>query len=256
MFSFVNKEIDFAHKLDKPSSPTEEYYKHIHPFNEILFLVRGNVDYTVESETLHLTEGDIVFIPSGKYHFATIDLSVPYERYVCKFPDTFVPEFIKKKMLTSSPFFCGNSNLYVLFSQFDNYFKNYTDEELHIMFSSEIRKLMVMLCHNAQSAKKHGNFIEQLIRYIDNNLSNHISVESLCEEFYYSKSFINNEFKKHMKIPIMQYIRSKRIITAYQMILSGMKKNEAAEMFGFKTYSTFYRSYVKLIKNSTTDISD
>ena len=66
MFSFVYRDIDFAHKLDKPSSPTEEYYKHIHPFNEILFLVRGNVDYTVESETRHLAEEDVVFIPSGK----------------------------------------------------------------------------------------------------------------------------------------------------------------------------------------------
>lgn len=256
MFSFVCKDIDFAHKLDKPSSPTEEYYKHIHPFNEILFLVRGNVDYTVESETRRLSEGDVVFIPSGKYHFATIDFSEAYERYVCKFPDSFVPDFIRQKMLTSSSFFCDNSLLSVMFNQFDAYHKNYTEEEQYVMFSSEIRKILIMLCHNAQSVSKHDDFIEQLIRYIDNNLTGHITISSLAEEFHYSKSFINNEFKKHLKIPIMQYVRSKKIIAAYQMILGGMKKNEAAEMFGFETYSTFYRAYKKLIGNNATDISD
>ena len=51
MFSFVYKNIDFAHKLDKPSSPTEEYYKHIHSFYEILYFVTGKVTYTVESES-------------------------------------------------------------------------------------------------------------------------------------------------------------------------------------------------------------
>ena len=48
MFEFHYKDIYVSHKLDKPSSPTEEYHKHIHSFNEILFFVRGNVTYTVE----------------------------------------------------------------------------------------------------------------------------------------------------------------------------------------------------------------
>ena len=60
MFGFAYKNIDFAHKLDKPSSPTEEYYKHIHSFYEILYFVKGKTTYTVESETRRLNEGDIV----------------------------------------------------------------------------------------------------------------------------------------------------------------------------------------------------
>ncbi|MGN1104142.1 MAG: helix-turn-helix domain-containing protein [Candidatus Coproplasma sp.] len=256
MFSFICKDIDFAHKLDKPSSPTEEYYKHIHPFNEILFLVRGNVDYTVESETRRLAEGDVVFIPSGKYHFATIDLSEAYERYVCKFPDSLVPDFIRKKMQKSSSFFSGNSALSVLFSQFDAYHNNYSEEEQYVMFISEIKKVMVTVCHDAQSVNRHDDFIEQLLRYIDANLTERISIASLAEEFHYSKSFINNEFKKNMRIPLMQYVRSKKIIAAHQMILSGMKKNEAAEMFGFETYSTFYRAYKKLTDNNLPDFLD
>lgn len=251
MFNFVCKDIDFAHKLDKPSLPTEEYYKHIHPFNEILFLVRGIVDYTVESETRRLTEGDIVFIPSGKYHFATIDLSVPYERYVCKFPDFLVPAYLKKKIASGSVFFENARKFAVIFNQFDLYAEQFAEQEIYTLFTSEITKLMVLLCHEVQQTSKHNDFIESLINFIDANMGAKITVDVLCDEFHYSKSFINNEFKKHMKIPVMQYIRSKKIIAAYQMILSGMKKNEAAEMFGFDTYSTFFRAYRKLMSSGT-----
>lgn len=248
MFSYVNKDIDFAHKLDKPSSPTEEYYKHIHPFNEILVLVHGNVDYTVESETRRLNAGDIVFIPSGKYHFATVDLSVQYERYVCKFPDSLIPDYIRKKITSGSAFFCNAKKYSVMFTSLDGYFGQFTEDEIYTLFTCEITKLMVLLCHDVQPTLRHNDFFELLLSYIDANLNSKITIESLSEEFNYSKSFINNEFKKHMKIPLMQYIRSKKIIAAHQMILSGMKKNEAANMFGFETYSTFYRAYKNLLE--------
>lgn len=101
-----------------------------------------------------------------------------------------------------------------------------------------------------QPTLKHDDFIELLIEYIDANLNKKITIDSLTEKFHYSKSFINNEFKLHMKIPIMQYIRSKKLIAAHQMIISGKKKNEAAEMFGFDTYSTFFRAYKKLLEAS------
>ena len=54
MFNFIYKNIDFAHKLDHASLPSEEYYKHIHYFYEILYFMKGNVQDTIESETRNL----------------------------------------------------------------------------------------------------------------------------------------------------------------------------------------------------------
>lgn len=69
----------------------------------------------------------------------------------------------------------------------------------------------------------------------------------LTEQFHYSKSFIYAEFSKYMKIPLMKYIRLKKIIAVRQLILGGAKKTEAAEQFGFENYSTFYRTCKSLI---------
>ena len=38
------------------------------------------------------------------------------------------------------------------------------------------------------------------------------------------------------------------------MILGGAKKSDVAEMFGFETYSTFYRAYKQLIVDSGSEI--
>lgn len=250
MFSFIYKNIDFAHKLDDASSPTEEYYKHIHYFYEILYFVKGNVQYTVESETRNLHEGDIVFIPTGKYHFATVDLSEPYERYVLKIPDSLVPEYLAKKLANSNSFYVDSRKFDVIFNQLDTYVKMFSSDEIYTLFTCEIMKLLVMLCHETKGQiGKHNDFIEAVIDYVDANVRSPITTQTLAAEFHYSKSFINIEFKKHMKIPIMQYVRSKKIMAAHQMILSGAKKSEVAEMFGFDTYSTFFRAYKKLINS-------
>lgn len=251
MFNYVHKTIDFAHKLDKPSSPTEEYFKHIHYFYEIIFFVKGNVNYTVESETRKLTEGDIVVIPPGRYHFATVDSSVPYERYVLKFPDSAIPECVKDKIARESSFYCNCKKFGGVFSQFDGYIGLYSDEELYALFLCDVAKLMIKLCHENASAPsgKNNEFIKAIVDYVDANITQPITMQILADEFMYSKSFISIEFKNYMKIPIMQYVRSKKIMAAHHMISSGRKKSEVAELFGFETYSTFYRAYKKLILN-------
>lgn len=251
MFSFVYRDIDFAHKLDNPSHPTEEYYKHMHHFYEILYLVRGKIDYTVEAETHRLNAGDIVFIAPGKLHYATVDLSVPYERYVFKFPEQILPQFILDKLNGKTAFFFNPEKFHSEISLFDEYFEKYTKEELYTLFTCELLKLAVILCHDPiQQAESNNDFISNITDYINANLGQPITMQTLTEKFHYSKSYINIEFKRQMKIPIMKYVRLKKILAAHKMITNGTKKSVAAEMFGFENYSTFYRAYKSLIENN------
>ena len=251
MFNYVHKAVDFAHKLDKPSSPAEEYFKHIHYFYEIIFFIRGNVNYTVESETRKLTDGDIVVIPPGKYHFAAVDSSVSYEPYVLKFPEYVIPDCVREKLSGESSFYCNCKKFGGMFSRFDAYFGQYSDDELYTLFLCDVAKLTILLCHEVSPspAGRNNEFIKSIIDYVDANITKAITMQTLADEFLYSKSFISIEFKKHMKIPIMQYVRSKKIMAAHHMILSGAKKTDVAELFGFETYSTFYRAYKQLIRS-------
>ena len=251
MFNFVYKNIDFAHKLDKASSPTEEYFKHIHSFCEILVFVKGNVEYTVESETRRLSEGDIVFVYPGKYHFATVDSSYAYERYVFKFPFDLLPSYLRQRVKSKYWISTNCKKHLSAIRQFDDYVNEYNQEELYSLFLCEATKLIIQLCHEDKEKQQINNeFISRITDYIESNICSQITLQTLADEFHYSKSFIAIEFKKYMKIPIMLYVRQKKIVRAHLMILSGVPKTQAANAVGFETYSTFYRCYKQYASNS------
>lgn len=251
MFNFVHGGIDFAHKLDAASSPTESYYKHVHAFNEIVYFVDGDVEYTVESETRVLAPGDLVLISPGKFHFATVNSDIRYERYILKVPDALLPKFLAERIRGLSPFFGNVKEWESVFGRFDSYFEhgNFSDDELTAMFLSDTTKLLIMLSKTPSDAPYQTNaVIAEIVKYIDENIRQSISLETLSEAFHFSKSYISTEFKRYMKIPIMQYVRMKKMITAHQLILAGEKKSYVAEQFGFENYSTFYRQYLKMLK--------
>lgn len=254
MFHFVYKDIDFSHKLDETSNPTENYQKHIHYFNEIVLFVTGDATYTVETESRKLQPGDIIFIPSGKYHFATVNSDTKYERYVLKFPDEYVPEYIKQKRETSSCFL-GNAHRYFdVFKNFDELKKDYSEEELYTTYLCETINLLVKLYHTPSPIqKKAPELVTALINYINENLDHKITLDTLNKTFNFSKSYISNEFKTYMKTPIMQYIRTKKILAGHRMITNDAKTGQVAAYFGFSDYSTFYRSYVKIMGFAPTD---
>ena len=57
-----------------------------------------------------------------------------------------------------------------------------------------------------------------------------------------------------MHVPLMQYIRSKKIHASLALISHGMKPQEAASAMGFADYSTFYRCYLKIIGKRPSEI--
>lgn len=254
MFSFSYNGISFSHKKGIASDPMDDFGKHLHPFNEILIFLKGDITYNVESRSRKLEEGDLVIIKQGLYHFADIFESDTYERYVFKFPVSVLPDFVENKLEKQSPFLTNVKKYIVLLNQFDSYYGNYSDEETYYLFVSELTKLLIMILKEPTRAESDSDdVITRLIEYIDDNIQSNISLDSLSREFNYSKSYISNEFKTNMKISVMQYVRYKKIIAAHQMILAGAKKTVVAELLGFNDYSTFYRSYIKVIGHAPVD---
>lgn len=249
MFRFVCQGLDFSHKLDTPSQPTEDYSKHLHCFNEILFLVGGDISYTVEGACRKLEKGDLVFIRSGKYHFASVNAAVRYERYVLKFPDGVLPPFLVKKLETLHCFLGNAAQHSLLFRQLDGYFAKYGGEELAALFTCELIRLLILLCgESAARPRAEGTLISEIVGYIDEHLFSALTLEDIAARFHFSVSYTANEFRRVMKIPLMRYVRTKKMIAAHKLIVNGEKKSSVAELLGFENYSTFYRQYKKFLE--------
>lgn len=250
MFSYIYKDLDFAHKYDEKPSASPDYEKHYHDYYEIYFFISGNVYYTVEEEKKKLQHGNILFIQPGEHHFVTlIDDTTPYERYVLKFHNNLVPEFLKEFLIKRSAFYTSTENLKPLFEKLDALYSTYNTMELQLLFSSVVTELLIKLYHSDyhEKALNTDSVITSVVQYINENLRLPLTPQHLCEKFYFSLSYLYKEFRAYMKIPIMKYIRSKKIIAANQLISRGEKSTKAAESFGFTDYSTFYRTFVSVM---------
>ncbi|HEY8424084.1 MAG TPA: AraC family transcriptional regulator [Clostridia bacterium] len=251
MFSFVYNNLDIAHKLDSSPQASPDYAKHYHDFYELYYFISGKAVFTVEEEKQVMKFGDILLIQPGQHHFVTFLENAPYERYVLKFQDDLVPEFLKDYFISRSAFFSSSPKIHELFEKMDDYYREFNYMELEILFSNLIKEILIRLSHTQFKQKTMADdadaVITKIIQYINQNIRKNITIEELCEKFHFSQSHLYKEFQTYMRTPIMKYIRSKKIIAANQLIRRGEKPTKVAEEFGFLEYSTFYRAFVDVM---------
>lgn len=252
MFNFVYKEIDFAHKLDYASSPKDEYIKHMHPFVEILYFISGDVIYSVDGKKIKLKKGDCLFIKPGSFHFANVNRNILYERYVLKFPESLIPNNLKDELFSNNCIFNLKNIEDEIFKSLDKYCLFLSEENMRIICISKLLELLVVLTSSTskKEEKKTSSLINNIVNYIDEHIEDNVTIDQLSNVFSYSKSYISSYFNKEMKISIMKYIRTKRIIHAHILISNGNKPKDVFEMMKFNEYSTFYRQYKKMLNNN------
>lgn len=248
MFFFKNNDIDLSHKLDHASSPNDEYYKHMHSYVELIYFVSGDVNYNIEGYSKKLHPGDFVFIAPGRFHFADVNRNVFYERYVLKFSEHEIPNSIKTILYDRYPFYRLTHDEISIFRELDKYFSVLSLEDMYLMSKSLIGQLLVSI-KNLEPDLNGSNVsvVSSIIHYIESHLEDGLSLSDMSHDLSYSESYISNSFKKEMHIPIMKFIRSKKIIYAHTLISNGEKPQDVATRLNFNDYSTFYRQYLKVI---------
>lgn len=248
MFRYDFKNLHFSHKINKITLPNDMFDKHIHPFHEIYYLVKGNVTLNIESKAKVLKEGDLIIIPAGTYHYAAVETGADYERYIINFEDVHSFKFLTDKIKNQSEVCINMKHLSYIFESFDNYYTELTNEEFYVYTIAEINKLLITAFKGEQQhLSEKDEIFSKIVNYIDEHIEENFTINSICDEFHYSKSFITELFKKHMHCPLMKYIKQKKITYAHKLILAGEKKGEVAKRIGFNDYSTFYRQYHTII---------
>lgn len=253
MFNFNYKEIDFAHKLNGHTLPSDDFKKHMHDFYELIFFVHGDVDYMIESKSKKLVSNDIILIPAGLLHYGVANVDVEYERYVLKFPLRLINDTLAKEIQDFTCFSGNYPALKELFTKLDNIYNNYSDEHKYILMVNTLSEILINMQNKSKVSDEligvyHNPVVSKVIAYINENIKRNITLTDICNDLNFSRAHISNEFSRVMKIPVMTYIRYKKIIAAHQKILEGnVKINEVAYEYGFEEYSTFYRNYIKII---------
>ncbi len=251
---FYCNELYVRHAVDdEPGEKQLDF--HVHDRCEIYYFVGGNAHSLVEASDYPLRKGSLLIMRPGEAHSIRIFKSETYERYAVNFPISVFDSFDPKRILMR-PYIdreLGKGNHFYL-PGLEDIFAKMTEEKIDeytrsVTITTGICRLMEIINKEFDSGKQvksaSPTVAEEAVAYVNANILKDISVTSLADRFYMSKSAFCKLFKEATGASPWNYITAKRLLEAANMISEGATALEASEKCGFGDYSSFYRAYVK-----------
>ena len=86
--------------------------------------------------------------------------------------------------------------------------------------------------------------VNKLLEHIEQNIKEKITLVELSELIHYSPRQVYYMIKKETGMPVMKYIRHRRLLRAAGEIAQGRKLFEVAVDYGFETQAGFYKAFL------------
>lgn len=267
---YLKKDFQLFHLKDKKN---QEFEFHYHDFNKIIIFLSGNVTYLIEGKAYSLKPWDILLVNNHDVHKPIIDSSETYERIVIWANSDFIENHNYEgcDLLTCFKLVNEKSfNLIRLETQFQNNIQ-FIIESLKFSLASNdfgskllsnslFIQLLIYLnrVHINNMYINDENFlnlkydkqIEKVLKYINNNLIEDLSIETLSERFYISKYYLMHKFKKETGYTLHSYVNKKRLLMAKDLITTGNPITSVYIRCGYNDYSCFLRSFKNMFNQS------
>ena len=225
--------------------------REMHDYHELLFYLGGGATIKTEKFTEKLSNNSLVFIPKRKFHVFILENIQEFERLKISIPDQEYLSLLPKDFFENINILTNPSELILSLLKkscdlLNKEEQNSTDGLFLygglLTILSEFSKSTNDFCYT----KKTKPIVANCIKYIENNLSNDLSVQTISKKLNFSASLLSHSFKNEMGISIHSYIVQKRLIYARKLLLENYTPTEVYEMCGYSNYSSFYKAYLKM----------
>ena len=261
---YLNDNFKIFHIRDKKDIKFE--YHH-HDFSKIVILIDGDLTYYIEGKAYILKPWDILFVNKNEIHKPVVNPNKYYERIVIWLNPDFMAKYAQGNNNLLKCFevaIKNNYNLLRLNMKSIDIIKNLIQDIQNCNnsneFGSEILKeslfvqLMVLMNRLFLNSDKNRDIediqydktIEGVLNYINSNLENDLSIDTIASEFFISKYYLMRKFKNQIGSSIHNYVVQKRLILARSLISDGLSMSSVCSRCGFNDYSSFVRSFKKV----------
>ena len=261
---YLNDNFKIFHIRDKKDIKFE--YHH-HDFSKIVILIDGDLTYYIECKAYILKPWDILFVNKNEIHKPVVNPNKYYERIVIWLNPDFMAKYAQGNNNLLKCFevaIKNNYNLLRLNMKSIDIIKNLIQDIQNCNnsneFGSEILKeslfvqLMVLMNRLFLNSDKNRDIediqydktIEGVLNYINSNLENDLSIDTIASEFFISKYYLMRKFKNQIGSSIHNYVVQKRLILARSLISDGLSMSSVCSRCGFNDYSSFVRAFKKV----------
>ncbi|MDF2844567.1 MAG: rhaS 9 [Herbinix sp.] len=246
----------------------KDFNFHYHDFNKIMILLSGNINYTIEGKNYMLKPYDIVLVNAGEIHRPSILDNSAYERIIIYVSTQFLSKYKGEEYDLGYCFERANtedsnvlrvasmekSKLYQVCQELEHSFE---DQAYAKELYQKILFLEFLIQLNRTAISNHINYLDsananskliKIIEYINEHLTEELSIDVLADQFYLSRYYLMHFFKEETGYTIGNYITEKRLLLAKSLVQNGSTITEACFQSGFKNYSTFSRAFKKAFR--------
>ena len=237
---------------------------HKHDYYAFYLFLEGDLDLEISGHARPLHPGDMVLVPPGVSHHALMHSSDrPYRRFVLWVSQEYVARLLKEspdyvflmqRAATSSrcyyhfheaEFSSIQSRLIRLLEEFHS--NRYGRNAAVYLALNDLLLYMNRIIYEREHpvVSGSGDLMQEITLFIDEHLTEDLSLDVLANHVCLSKYYIAHYFKDSLGISIHQYITKKRLQSCSEAIAAGSDITRTFDEYGFRDYSSFYRMFRK-----------
>jgi len=215
----------------------------------IIYTISGEGRLDYEGSRFSLTSGDAIFINCNISHHYETASKETWEFLWVHFNGIqalgYYQEFIKKgfHIMKVQDTFSIENTMWHLLSLYQK-----TDAATELITNSLITSLLTGFLLDTYTLSSESfqtpDFIKEARKYIDKHFREELSLDLLANTLGISKFHLSREFKKHMGIPLNEYIINNRISHAKTLLrFSSLSVQEIVYTCGMNNVSYFIRTF-------------
>lgn len=243
---------------------------HWHDAIEIIYMVKGEVDVTVESAKYHLSQGQCILINSCVIH-STKCIS-PNTGIVFQIPMDFIKLYIPD--IEQLQFILDDTNQNPIYQTKLDIFKNtllqmQIANDIHpkgyvLRFNSLLFEVLFQLYHNfsvkifqanLNHKEKALNRLNNVLSYTVKYYNKPISIDEIAKIAFLESGYFCRFFKQHMGVTFLEYQNELRLSHIYQdLITTTDTLQEILDRHGFTNYKLFRRMFFEHFQATPSQI--
>lgn len=211
--------------------------RHEIKFNELTFLLSGEMTYYVNDTKCFVSSGDIIYIPSDSIR----------QREIGNTTNDYISiNFHSEKQLELDTVLkgCINNEVRLLLNYFESAYalpSTDRDTKLQLILEALIIQIKDNLCESYTSPVS-----AEIISFISSHYTEKITLDDISKIMFYSSAYCENEFKKTTGKTIINYLIDVRINAAKNLLSeSSMSCARIATAVGFDDSNYFSRIFKK-----------
>lgn len=233
---------------------------HFHDFFELLLPLTSSGNIFVNDQVYPLQRGMLYLIGENTLHRTIVNGF--HSRYVLHISRKALGELSTPQtdflQFTKNPFSCSILDE-AEFNTLQNAFQTLSDNENRGGFGGDLKQtisLMELLLQlgpilklsNAGESVRNKDFlrISPILDYIQENLTEPLTLDQISGKFFISKHYLCRIFKSATGFSVMEYIIHIRVLRARQLLQEGVSVRQAGELSGFSDNSHFIRTFGSL----------